>query len=523
MERLLEILRNSSSKVWVLNSRYCPQMSDGNAVVHFTEKKVEGALPYATRAICEIKKYNKATFKEAYDIERNEKYNIHSKDDSRINAIWKFNKDVKTGDVMLYVSGSLVLGYYIVTGTESETTPKEGYCINSWKAETVKFKTSILINGVFGNPFFKEVGKNKSKVIEALTKATGKKIVNKNKKDNSRTFKEIQKIRQIIFRERLTKKGFTYILDDSEREMNLYNWQDKDCIQRVKDYFEKNKIKWWTCYFDAPEGQKADGKHISCNLLSSQIACINHLFFIRNDKNAVLSIINGIKGMPAKFVDVLNIPCDKGENNYISFEVIASKDYLHEIYLKRGELCTSVDALVYAVDENGERWLIPIEWKYTETYEVEDKSIEDNPKKESGNEAKGKTRLSRYCNIEGDNLIGNSKQLKSLPGYKHSIYFQEPFYQLMRQTLWAECICNSKDEQVLPAERFIHIHVCPKANVELLNKHYATVTDKPTMEEAWREMLNDQSLYHLIDPCDLMKPISDIYHELYSYLQKRYW
>ena len=523
MERLLEILRNSSSKVWVLNSRYCPQMSDGNAVVHFTEKKVEGALPYATRAICEIKKYNKATFKEAYDIERNEKYNIHSKDDSRINAIWKFNKDVKTGDVMLYVSGSLVLGYYIVTGTESETTPKEGYCINSWKAETVKFKTSILINGVFGNPFFKEVGKNKSKVIEALTKATGKKIVNKNKKDNSRTFKEIQKIRQIIFRERLTKKGFTYILDESEREMNLYNWQDKDCIQRVKDYFEKNKIKWWTCYFDAPEGQKADGKHISCNLLSSQIACINHLFFIRNDKNAVLSIINGIKGMPAKFVDVLNIPCDKGENNYISFEVIASKDYLHEIYLKRGELCTSVDALVYAVDENGERWLIPIEWKYTETYEVEDKSIEDNPKKEPGNESKGKTRLSRYCNIEGDNLIGNSKQLRSLPEYKHSIYFQEPFYQLMRLSLWAECICNSKDEQVLPAERFIHIHVCPKANVELLNKHYATVTNKPTMEEAWREMLNNQSLYHLIDPSDLMKPISETYPELYSYLKERYW
>ena len=43
-------------------------MSDGNAVVHFTEKKVEGALQYATKAICNIKKYNKATFKEVYDI-----------------------------------------------------------------------------------------------------------------------------------------------------------------------------------------------------------------------------------------------------------------------------------------------------------------------------------------------------------------------------------------------------------------------------------------------------------------------
>lgn len=143
-------------------------MSDGNAVVHFTEKKVEGALQYATKAICNIKKYNKATFKEAYDIERNEKFNIHSKDNSRLNAIWKFNKAVKTGDVMLYVSGSQVLGYYIVTGTESEITPGEGYCFNSWKAETVEFKGFILINGVFGNPFFKEVGENRIKVIELL-------------------------------------------------------------------------------------------------------------------------------------------------------------------------------------------------------------------------------------------------------------------------------------------------------------------------------------------------------------------
>lgn len=177
MERLLKILSNPSSTVWVLNSRYCPQMFDGKAVVQFTEKKVAGALPYAINAICDIKKFNKATFEHAYDIERKEKFNIDSKDNSRLNAIWKFNKKVKTGDVMLYVSGGKVLGYYIVTGTESEITSREGYCFNSWKAETVEFKTFVLINGVFGNPFFKEVGKNRTKVVEALTKAIGKKIV----------------------------------------------------------------------------------------------------------------------------------------------------------------------------------------------------------------------------------------------------------------------------------------------------------------------------------------------------------
>lgn len=327
------------------------------------------------------------------------------------------------------------------------------------------------------------------------------------------TFEKKQQLKQIIFRESITNQGFTYILNEKERERNLFNWQDGKSVQKVKDYFENHQIKWWTCCFDAPKGVKPDGKSITRHLVSSQVACINHLFFIKHDKNAVLSIINGIKGMPVKFKGVLNIPCDEGENNYIAFEVIASQDYLHEKILKRGECCTSVDAFVYAVDENDERWLIPIEWKYTETYDREDKSAG----------AKGKTRLSRYCNLEGNNLIGNSKQLRSLDDYKHSIYFQEPFYQLMRQTLWAECICNSKDEKILPAQHFVHIHVCPKDNKELLNKHYAEVTNKNTMEEAWREMLTDQSLYHLIDPKDLMKPIAEKYPDLYNYLKKRYW
>ncbi|MDD6976884.1 MAG: hypothetical protein PUI72_00945 [Prevotellaceae bacterium] len=325
------------------------------------------------------------------------------------------------------------------------------------------------------------------------------------------TYEMKQQKQQELFRKSITNKGDKYILDDSERDRNLYNWQDKDSVQRVKDYFRVNKIKWWNCSRYAPEGQ--DGLNITSHLVSSQVACINHLFFIKHDKEAVLSIINGIKDMPVKFKDVMNIPCDKGSDNYIAFEVVASKDYLHEKFLKRGKFCTSVDAFVYALDANNERWLIPIEWKYTETYKRVDKSI--GPK--------GKTRLSRYCNTKGDNLIGNSKQLKSLPDYKHSIYFQEPFYQLMRQTLWAECICNNKEENVLPAEHFVHIHVCPKENEELLDKWYAEVTNKPSMEEAWREMLSDQSLYHLVDPKELLRPIAKSYPELYNYLQERYW
>ena len=333
-------------------------------------------------------------------------------------------------------------------------------------------------------------------------------------------YKEKQQNNQTIFRESITERGTAYFLDVNEREKNLFNWQDEDYVNSVKAYFKVNQIKWWKGRTE----KDPDRNSPTCNLLSSQIACINHLFFIKHDKDAVLSVINGIKEMPTKFNDVLNIPCDKGEDNYIAFEVTTGrKEYLNEDSNKRGEFCTSIDALIYAVDENNERWLIPIEWKYIETYDRKDLSVESNPRKEPGNKEKGKTRMRRYCNIEGNNLIDNSKQLRSLPDYKHSIYFQEPFYQLMRQTLWAECICNSKDERVLPAKHFVHIHVCPRENTELLNRHYREVTAEPTMEKAWREMLVNQSLYHLIDPSDLMKPIAEKYPKLIEYLKNRYW
>ena len=67
------------------------------------------------------------------------------------------------------------------------------------------------------------------------------------------TYEVKQQKQQAIFRKSLTDKGFTYILDDSERNRNLFNWQDKDSVKRVKDYFKNHKIKWWNCCFDAPK------------------------------------------------------------------------------------------------------------------------------------------------------------------------------------------------------------------------------------------------------------------------------
>ena len=303
-------------------------------------------------------------------------------------------------------------------------------------------------------------------------------------------------------------KKYPHILLEEDVQKNFY----RPIRDEVVKYFHDNGIKWWGA-------AKDDGSRPSGHILSSQIACLNHMFCIRKDKDAALALINGIEGMPAHFKEVLPIPSESEAGCYIAFEMVSSRDYLNEDGPTRGANCTSVDAFIYATDDNGERWLIPIEWKYTESYQREDKSAEDyKGRGQKGKHGKGEKRLSRYSD-----LINSSEQLIHLPDYHGSIYFQEPFYQLMRQTLWAEQICRSKDESVIPAQHFVHVHVCPKDNALLLNKNYTDVSKESGMENAWKAMLKHRNLYILIDPKDLMRPLYDTHKDLCNYLSERYW
>ena len=303
-------------------------------------------------------------------------------------------------------------------------------------------------------------------------------------------------------------KKYPHILLEEDVQKNFY----RPIRDEVVKYFHDNGIKWWGA-------AKDDGSRPSGHILSSQIACLNHLFCIRKDKEAALALINGIEGMPAHFKEVLPIPSESEAGCYIAFEMVSSRDYLNEDGPTRGANCTSVDAFIYATDDNGERWLIPIEWKYTESYQREDKSAEDyKGRGQKGKHGKGEKRLGRYTD-----LINASDQLIPLPDYHGSIYFQEPFYQLMRQTLWAEQICRSKDESVIPAQHFVHVHVCPKDNALLLYKNYTELSKETGMENAWKAMLKHRNLYILIDPKDLMRPLYDTHKDLCDYLSERYW
>ena len=283
-------------------------------------------------------------------------------------------------------------------------------------------------------------------------------------------------------------KARPFVLKDGMN--NLYEPIRNDVLR----YFKDNEISWWG-------GDKPSG-----HTLSSQIACLNHLFAIMNDKSSVLAMLNGVRD---EFKEVLPVKCDANPQ-YIGFEVVSKKDPLNEKTSTRGSNCTSVDAFIYAKHRDNSIWLIPIEWKYTEHYANLDKSNEDRQ-----GEEKGKERVRRYSALTDASL-----QLKSLDSYYGSIYYQEPFYQLIRQTLWAENVVKLKEEN-LKADNYMHIHVIPSANKNLLDKKYSV--SGMGMEESWRSMLSDQSKYIIVDPPKLLEPIKDKYPELASYLKKRYW
>jgi hypothetical protein len=228
-------------------------------------------------------------------------------------------------------------------------------------------------------------------------------------------------------------------------------------LESVKNYFKENDVAWW-------RGESPTG-----HTLSSQIACINHLFPIRHDKAEVLKIARSID---PRFVDVLVIDTDKYLPAYIQFETVSDTDHLNEKASTRGSNCTSVDALIYALRENGQRVILPIEWKYTEEYE--------NQSKAEGQQ--GNTRKGRYTS-----LINDSHQLQSK---NQSVYYYEPFYQLMRQTLWAEQMIRNKGSETVKADDYIHLHVIPPENHDLLHKTY--MCSKMDMEQTWRAQLTDQ-------------------------------
>lgn len=144
--------------------------------------------------------------------------------------------------------------------------------------------------------------------------------------------------------------------------------------------------------------------------------------------------------------------------------------------------------------------MIPIEWKYTERGN-KDKSIGKD----------GATRKSRYLDLINESQYLNDNTL--------TCCWFEQFYQLMRQTLWAEQLLKHKPKG-FEADDYLHIHVVPECNTALFDKLYPC--SKKNLTETWKGCLTDPDKYIVISPEQFWsKQSKDT--DLYAYLKKRYW
>lgn len=264
----------------------------------------------------------------------------------------------------------------------------------------------------------------------------------------------------------------------------------------VQNYFKENGITWWR--------EQEDGYTPPGHILSSQVNCVNHLFALRNDLEALKIIVENATDL--KVEKILRSPLDK--DGYLTFEFTCeNKRLLKERGSTRGSNCTSIDALLYVLTKDGKKVLVPIEWKYTEHYS-ERRIVTKKNDFHSVIEQKMNT---RYLP-----LITASSNIK-YPTKDYVDLFVEPYYEFMRQTLLVEQIIANKGKEgiTIEADDYRHLIICPKNN-------------KSTTENMWafkRGALKDDSKLQCLTPQQLLEPLESNkqYNFIFDYLKQRYW
>jgi len=278
-------------------------------------------------------------------------------------------------------------------------------------------------------------------------------------------------------------KNRSFILSDPLN--NLWS----DIRHEALTYFNDQDITWW-----------GSGNQPTNHPLSSQIACINYLYPIRQREDMATALLRVIDPDIDKAV-----PLDTG---YVEFEMTGKEKLGGERILKRGANCTSIDAMMLGETKSSSRILFLIEWKYVEDYRGQ-KSKRDTDG--------GDTRFENY-----KDLLGKSDCPVIHP--RKEDLFYEPFYQLMRQTLLGWEMVKRNDFEYGAAD-WRHVHAIPRDNLELRNTVTSPNLGGDTLEAAWKQCLKEPEKYIVIDPGDWfqsLKGLPDVKAWL-GYLEKRYW
>lgn len=207
---------------------------------------------------------------------------------------------------------------------------------------------------------------------------------------------------------------------------------------------------------------------------------------------------------------------------FISFEAVSlsATNQLNEGKPLRGHNRTSIDALCLVQDDNNQVYTLVIEWKL-----VENDSGNKAPSNEESKEYNaGGTRIKRYKDLINNSKIQDESIFKDAGNkeFRDNPLFQLPFYELMRQTLWA-----NEYKEDFGATDYLHIEVIPDGN-PMRTKVYKGVGRG--IESSWKSLLNHKAAdrYILADPSRIVEVLehfqnNDQCSRLSKYLKKRYY
>jgi hypothetical protein len=290
-------------------------------------------------------------------------------------------------------------------------------------------------------------------------------------------------------------KSYPFVL--KKPQLNLWEGIREDAIS----YFNENKIPWWEGTDDGPTG----------HLVSSQVACVNHLFLLRQRKDLATTVLRQI--------DKDIISAERLDDGFVEFEVIGKKNYLGERQHTRGANATSIDAVMLGRKAK-KNILVSIEWKYTENYDG--KCLYGTKEKHPRPDIYNPLMEEQDCPIDRDKVEKLDKEpFKAL--------YYEPFYQLMRQTLLSWKMVDANE---YGADEYIHLHIVPDDNIEMLKGVTSRdlqiidgYDDPLDMEDAWNRVLKQPSKYKRISPQNFFKPLNreKDAKSLLKYLKERYW
>ena len=260
-------------------------------------------------------------------------------------------------------------------------------------------------------------------------------------------FLESEKKRMIEF-----KSKSPYISDKARKDGIYKNKPRPFCLPReyssenlysgireeVIEYFTRYEIKWH------------DGidKKPSNHLCDSMVCCLNFLFPFADNPRALKELLFPL------FPNIKRLlPMDQ-EGQYVSIEWIGLENYLGEKMSPQGKRTrganfTSADAAVMFKRTDGQKQIVLIEWKYTESYSRTSYKI-------AGSGTDG-TKI--YAHLyERDDFPIDKTLLPSLDDL-----FYEPFYQFMRQQLLAHEMERAHE---LGANVVSLLHIAPRHNQE---------------------------------------------------------